>query len=281
MLRREFMGLAMAAGAAWAQDSFAGWFENGTGTALVIDVAKRRTVAVHSPETAGRFLGPPGSTLKPLAIAALMEAGKLRSTETFRCPGRLEIGGRNLSCTHPPDLGPIQARAAIAYSCNAFVARMAERFEPGELTRACGRYGLLSRTDWLGEEAAGEFTHGDVRLQALGETGVLVTPAALALAYSRLAVTAGRAWMGPVLGGLEDAVEFGTAQRSRIEGVKVAGKTGSVRADDGTHLAWFAGFVPSTSPKFAVTVMLQGRSGGADAAPLAGKILEAAWRGKL
>ena len=102
--------------------------------------------------------------------------------------------------------------------------------EPGELTRAFGRFGLLSRTDWLAEDVAGEFTHGDVRLQALGEAGVLVTPAAVAMAYTRLAVASARAWMAPVLGGMEDAVEFGTAQRARVAGLKVAGKTGSVRA---------------------------------------------------
>jgi cell division protein FtsI/penicillin-binding protein 2 len=74
---------------------------------------------------------------------------------------------------------------------------------------------------------------------------------------------------------MEDAVEFGTAQRARVPGLKVAGKTGTVRAADGTHLAWFAG----VAGKYAIVVMLQGRSGGADAAPVAGKVLEAAWRG--
>ena len=49
---------------------------------------------------------------------------------------------------------------------------------------------------------------------------------------------------------------------------------------DGAHLAWFAGFLPSVAPKYVVTVMLQGRSGGADAAPVAGRILEAAWGGR-
>ena len=159
----------------------------------------------------------------------------------------------------------MQARSAIAYSCNCFVARYAARFEPGELASVFARCGLLSGT----EGVSGELTRADVRLQALGESGIRVTPMALAMAYAR------RAWVGPVLGGLQDAVEFGTAQRARVDGVGVAGKTGSVRAPDGMHVAWFAGF----TPKYTVAVMLQGRSGGADAAPVAGRILETAHAG--
>jgi cell division protein FtsI/penicillin-binding protein 2 len=46
-------------------------------------------------------------------------------------------------------------------------------------------------------------------------------------------------------------------------------------------IAWFAGFAPSREPSAVVTVMLQGRSGGADAAPVAGRILEAHLAGRL
>jgi cell division protein FtsI/penicillin-binding protein 2 len=269
---------ALFAPALRGQDRLAGLFEGAHGTAILIGASTRRPIAVHAPQLAGRLLVPPGSTVKPFAIAALMEAGKLRPTDSFRCPGTLEIGGHNLSCSHPPDLPPMVPRTAIAWSCNCFVARYAARFEPGELTRAFSRFGLLSRTAWLDEEATGEFTRGDPRLQALGEEGVLVTPAAMAMAYSRLAVSSGRAWMAQVLGGMEDAVEFGTGRQARVAGVKAAGKTGSVRSADGAHLAWFAGFVPSVAPRYVVTVLLQGRSGGADAAPIAGRILEGAWR---
>ena len=273
MLRRHFLP-ALIASAARAQDRLGASFEGAHGTGLLIDAATRRPVAIHAPDLAGRLLVPPGSTVKPFSIAALMEAGKLRPGDTFRCPGELEIDGRNLACSRPAGLPPMTARTAIAWSCNCFVAHFAARFEPGELTRAFA-VGLLSRSAWLEEEATGKVAGGDPRLLALGEAGVLVTPAALAMSYTRLAGSTGRAWMAPVLGGMEDAVEFGTGQRARVAGVKAAGKTGSVRAFDGAHLAWFAGFVPSAAPRYIVVVMLQGRSGGADAAPVAGRILEA------
>jgi cell division protein FtsI/penicillin-binding protein 2 len=249
-----------------AQDRLASCFGDAHGTAILIDTATRRRVAVHAPELAGRLLVPPGSTVKPFVIAALLESGKLRSGDSYRCPGELRISGINLACSHPAELPPMQARSAIAYSCNCFVARYAARFASGELANVFARSGLLS-----GEEVAGELTRADMRLQALGEAGIRVTPAALAMAYAR------PTWAGPVLGGLQDAVEFGTAQRARVDGLRVAGKTGSVRAADGMRVAWFAGF----TAKYTVAVMLQGRSGGADAAPIAGRILEAAHAGAL
>jgi cell division protein FtsI/penicillin-binding protein 2 len=119
------------------------------------------------------------------------------------------------------------------------------------------------------------------RLQALGEGGILVTVAELAMAYRLLAVQRERIEMRPVLIGLEGAVEFGTAQHARVDGTKLAGKTGSMIADTGEPVAWFAGFFPGRAPEAAIAVMLPGRSGGADAAPVAGRILAAYHAGRL
>jgi cell division protein FtsI/penicillin-binding protein 2 len=124
-----------------------------------------------------------------------------------------------------------------------------------------------------------------MRLQAIGEGGVLVTAAEMALAYRRLATSAPEV----IRAGLESAVEFGTAQRARVSGTAVAGKTGSVRTQDGAMYAWFCGFAPARfadepKPRAAtvvVTVVLEGRSGGADAAPVAARILEAHFAGRL
>ena len=101
------------------------------------------------------------------------------------------------------------------------------------------------------------------------------------MGYRSLALSSGRPEMLPILEGMEDAVEYGTAQLARLDGIKVAGKTGSIRTADGARTAWFGGFAPSRAPEVVVAVMVQGRSGGADAAPVAGKILAAYRAGKL
>lgn len=252
------------------------------GAALLVDVGTRRLIAVHGAAVAGAFAAPPGSAAKPFTIEALLGSGKLRAEDAFPCPGGLEIGGRSFACSHPAMAAPMQVRTALAYSCNCFVAHFAERFAPGELAAHLVRCGLGSRTGWFGDaEGSGRVGRAEGRearqLQALGEGGVTVTAAALALAYRRLALSAPE----EIRSGLEGAVEFGTAQLARVDGVRVAGKTGSVRAADGARIAWFAGFAPSRSPTAVVTVMLQGRSGGGDAAPIAQRILAAHLAGRL
>jgi cell division protein FtsI/penicillin-binding protein 2 len=280
VLRRQAISTLLAAAAA----PLAQFFDRDEGSAVLLDVAARRVVG--SQGSPGRLLAPPGSTLKPLVLLALLRAGKIGRDESFACPGALEIGGRSFTCVHPPLDQAMRVPTALAYSCNCFVAHFAERFAPGELALQLERAGLRSRTGWFGDaEATGRIeaaAAGDAsRLQALGEERVLVTPAGLAAAYRGLALNVGRSEMQPIVEGLEGAVDYGTAQRARVSNMRVAGKTGSARAADGSRVAWFAGFAPARVPQVVVAVMLQGRSGGGDAAPVAGRILEA-WRaGKL
>jgi penicillin-binding protein 2 len=114
-------------------------------------------------------------------------------------------------------------------------------------------------------------------MQALGEAGVLITAAELVSAYGQLAANADAA----IVAGLEGAVEFGTARAAAVRNARVAAKTGSVRTGEGTRIAWFAGWMPSRAPEVAIAVMVPGRSGGADAAPIAARILEAHQAGYL
>lgn len=78
-------------------------------------------------------------------------------------------------------------------------------------------------------------------------------------------------------------VENGAASGARIEGVDVAGKTGTAEHDPGDpYTLWFTGFAPADNPEVAVAVMIengggQGQSGTSDgiAAPIAKRIIEA------
>jgi penicillin-binding protein 2 len=77
----------------------------------------------------------------------------------------------------------------------------------------------------------------------------------------------------------------GTARRARLEGVEVAGKTGTAQNKRKTasgsvvtdNHTWFIAFAPYDDPKYAVCVLVQGaKSGGGVAAPVAARILEEA-----
>jgi penicillin-binding protein 2 len=79
----------------------------------------------------------------------------------------------------------------------------------------------------------------------------------------------------------------GTAGRARLEGFEVCGKTGTaqVRGRETAgpapkEHAWFAGYAPDWSPRFAVAVLVEhGGHGGETAAPVARALLEAALQG--
>jgi penicillin-binding protein 2 len=284
--RREIITVLLALGNSIRADtrpkaSLGRLVEPAQGVALLVDVRTRKSIGVAGAAAAAAQLVPPGSAIKPFVLAALLRAGKISPGESYPCPGKLRIGGRSFDCTHPRLATPLQVPSALAYSCNCFAAHFAERFERGELAAALERDGLGSLTGLLGAETAGRIpvaagTEAN-QLEALGEEPLLITAAEMAAGYRSLALSAGRPEIAPVIEGLEGAVEYGTAQLAHLDGVKVAGKTGSVRTRAGAAIAWFAGFAPSRSPKVVVTVMLQGRSGGADAAPIARRILEA-WR---
>ena len=80
--------------------------------------------------------------------------------------------------------------------------------------------------------------------------------------------------------GMHDVVHGagGTARGARIEGVEIAGKTGSaqttIRGKKATH-AWFVAFAPYKKPKYALCVtVLGGQAGGKVAAPIARELID-------
>jgi penicillin-binding protein 2 len=78
---------------------------------------------------------------------------------------------------------------------------------------------------------------------------------------------------------LAGVVSRGTAGASRIEGVALAGKTGTAQSGKfvGTvelNHAWFVGFAPANDPKIVVAVMLEFGGHGTRAAHIASRIIE-------
>jgi peptidoglycan glycosyltransferase len=80
-------------------------------------------------------------------------------------------------------------------------------------------------------------------------------------------------------------VESGTASYAAIDGVEVAGKTGTAQSgqDDVPPYAWFTSFAPADDPQVAVAVMIQSApgtedgeiAGGALGGPIAKAVMEA------
>ena len=82
---------------------------------------------------------------------------------------------------------------------------------------------------------------------------------------------------------MEAVVEDGTGRRAQMEGVDVAGKTGTAQHGEGRKAhAWFISFAPADDPKIAVAVIAEDggvagseAGGGTVAAPIAKQMMEA------
>ena len=80
---------------------------------------------------------------------------------------------------------------------------------------------------------------------------------------------------------MQSVVEQGTGTPANLSaaGVDVAGKTGTAESDDpNRNQAWFIGFAPAEAPTVAVAVVIEDTpgTGGAEAAPIAAKVISEA-----
>ena len=249
------------------------------GAAVALDVETGQVLASYHMDVAARRLVPPGSAVKPFTLMALMEAGIVKEETSLFCPRTVRIGTHILDCSHPKTPESLDPVMALAYSCNHFFTTMSERLPLDALPREFSRVGFNSVTGKWQTELPGVVeqprSKQAMQLMSIGEEGIQVTPLALAEAYRGIA----RPLRNPqtatpelrlVLKGLQAVVQSGTGQAARSKNVQVAGKTGTA----GGH-AWFAGFAPAESPEIVIVVFLERGTGGADAAPIAGRIFDA------
>ncbi len=267
--------LAPALSGANLQQTMDSLMGNRAGAAVALDVDSGRILAHYHLKVAAQRLAPPGSAIKPFTLLALLGSGL--PPRAIVCRRLLQIGGRQMDCTHPTSPDPLDGVAALAYSCNYYFASIARELRNSDLVETFTRAGLTSRTDLYPEEAVGEIippASVEARqLLALGEANIRITALEMVFAYRKLALQ--RNLAPTVLNGLKGATEYGTARLARPPGVTVAGKTGtSLDPASGQAHAWFAGFAPAESPRIALVVFLEQGTGGRDAAPIARELFQ-------
>jgi cell division protein FtsI/penicillin-binding protein 2 len=273
--------------------------EGRAGAAVVAEVSTGEILAAQGMEVAAHRLVRPGSAVKPFVLMALLESGKLSASQRLLCRRPLQIGGVRMDCAHPSSIVDLNAEEAIAYSCNSYFAEAATRLSGAELAQAFRRAGLDSPSGMVKEESNGRIeTPQDremLQLEALGARGIEVTALELLGAYRKLAMrmregvgaaaieggtsaaptsTGNRS--AAVFAGLEQSVAYGMAHAANVEGVKIAGKTGTAASRDTarTH-GLFVGYAPAEKPTIVVVVYLD-RGNGGDAAGIARAVFAAA-----
>lgn len=252
------------------------------GAIVIVDVASGEILASNNLRLAANSLQRPGSTLKPFVLLALLESGKLDATQRLLCRRPLQIGSERMDCTHPTSVTELNADDAIAYSCNSYVAQVALRLTSGELLQIFRRAGFDSPSGFdfpkepAQKEALGHIdrptTQPELQLEALGNRGIEITPLELLAAYRKLAARRRNGDIGratAIFDGLEHSVAYGMAHAAYVDGMRIAGKTGTAasRNTRGTH-GFFVGYAPAEKPEIALVAFIeQGR--GLDAAALA------------
>ncbi len=211
----------------------------------------------------------PGSTFKPLLIAAALDAGAIKPTDTFLCKGTETIGGKPLRCWGPwatRGHGRLTAEEVIVNSCNLGAAHIALKLGAEPYYDFLQRVGFAQKPrSGLASEVAGhiqkpeEMYERDLANLGFGQ-GVGVTDIQLAAAISAIVnggiyyrpyiIRAVRTKEGDVYREanppqgrqicseatsklvrkmLVAAVERGTGRQARIKGACVGGKTGTAQ----------------------------------------------------
>lgn len=271
-------------------------------------------------------LYPPGSTFKLVTAAAALATGNYQPSTVVPAPDTLTLPGvsqplRNdagESCA--PD-GRSTLSDALKISCNtAFaqlgltlgnqaLARTAQQFgfgsqilpsvqgstsrfstgadQPGTAQAAIGQFNDRASVAQMASVAAtiadGGVRHEPYLVQRILGPDLSTISAHDAGDGKRVMTTANASALSQMMVGV---VQGGTGTAAQIDGVQVAGKTGTAqigRADGGT-IAWFVAFAPAQRPTVAVAVAIEDAGlaqntdlyGGRVAAPIARSVLQAA-----
>ncbi len=262
--------------------------------------------------TQGQY--PPGSAFKPITLAAGLASGRVTDTTSFDCPGSIAVAGTTIFDFDRSGHGHIALPQAFALSCNVAFVQVGSRTGADAIVAMARALGLGRAPRFELPAAAGHLPDpGRLGPRGLAQTSfgqgeLLVTPLQMALVAATIGN--GGVVMGPMLvaqvrapnghivtsfgpRGSRQAippalatrieqymlgvVQNGTGTAAQIQGIAVAGKTGTAENPHGRTHAWFIGFAPAKRPTVAVAVLLENAGvGGEVAAPVARDVLQAA-----
>lgn len=270
----------------------------------------------------GGNLYPPGSTFKVVTAAAAVESGKFTASSLVQGPGVLDLPQTTHTIKNEGGAACGGGRPTLTYamqkSCNTTFAWLGLQVGEDGLKTQSDKFGFNSDLRIPMKVTPSSIGTGmnppQVAMSAIGQYEDRVTPLQMAMVAAGIAnqgevmrpnliskVVAdnldvleqpspqklGRAvseeTAAEVTTMMEAVVENGTGTRAQIQGVKVAGKTGTAQhAAGAAPHAWFISFAPVDDPKVAVAVVVENggqagseASGGRVAAPIARQVIKA------
>ncbi len=251
----------------------------------------------------------PGSTVKPLVVASALMNHKTDLDEIVdTSPGWMNIGGRRVRDGH--NYGKMDLAKILKKSSNVGVSKLALRLKPEQLQQTFADFGFGNDTGigLIGESVGRlpirhRWSDFELATMSFGY-GITATTLQLAKAYGILG-SGGMQYPISIIKGTQQpgeqvipkkiALEVvammegvsekgGTAPKAKVDGYRIAGKTGTSRkaeaggyGDD--YVAVFAGLAPATRPRFAIAVMINEPQGdryyaGDVAAPVFSEVMK-------
>jgi cell division protein FtsI (penicillin-binding protein 3) len=303
-----------------------------SGSVVILDIATGEVLAMvnqptYNPNDRSQFAADryrnraitdifePGSSIKPLIVAAALESGQYRPDSTIdTSPGHVTVGAKKIEDSR--NLGRISLTTILARSSNVGITKLAMTLQADQLWESLTRFGLGEMTSsGFPGESAGMLTHYSHWRPISQATiaygyGISVTPLQLAQAYAAIGndgVTqpvslfaleepgSGERIMSSetavaVRRMLEDVVRpGGTATKASVTGYRVAGKTGTAWKfakggySQDKYISIFAGLAPASDPRLATVVVIDEPGGelyyGSDvAAPVFANIMSESLR---
>jgi len=268
-------------------------------------------------------LDPPGSTFKLVVASAALESGNYTADSEFPNPSTLQLpqSSNFINNASRGPCGPgenVTLANALRLSCNIPFAELGGELGYREILDQAMAFGFNESVSVPLRSTPSNYPRvldaPSTLLSAFGQDEVRASP--LQMAMVSMAIANGGTIMAPNLVEsivspdltpietftptvfnqaisqqtaatmtdlMVSAVSTGVASNARIDGVDVAGKTGTAQnAADDPYSLWFTGFAPAEDPQVVVAVVVQnggglGQNGGSNEipAPIGRKVLEA------
>jgi peptidoglycan glycosyltransferase len=268
-------------------------------------------------------LNPPGSVFKLVVVAAALESGQFTPDSTFPNPATYTLPGTSSVVINSGggtcgSGDTVTIATALRLSCNIPMAELGLQLGDDAIRAMAEKFGFDSEYSIPLSVTASVYPENpddaQTALSAFGQTSVRATPLQMALVSATIAnggiqmkpnlvdqilapdlspiqtltpVASDRVLSAETAATMTqmmvNGVQDGAASNARIDGVDVAGKTGTAEnGDDDPYTLWFTGFAPAADPQYAITVLIEdggglGQTGYGNllAAPIAKQVLEA------
>lgn len=236
----------------------------------------------------------PGSTYKTFTISGALEDSIISEKDSYFCGGNLTVEDYKINCHNHNGHGQVTVEQALMQSCNVALMEIAQKEQRGVFAKYQDVFGFGKTTsiDLAGEASGAVYDEEGLNPVELATSsfgqGLTVTMIQLGTAFCSV-INGGDYYEphmvkqivdenGGIINNIEPTVlrktissetsEFmrqalfkvvdsGTAQKAKVEGYTIGGKTGTaekIPRNQGKYLLSFIGFAPVENPQVVVYV---------------------------